>query len=91
MLPTEDAAWVAGELARRFGLPQWSFALTATDANRWAIRIARHVTGRPIAFVGVGEKTDALEPFHPDRLASRIRRSYRQPDAEPGNFGAVFG
>src|SRR5262249_17098836 len=32
----------------------------------------RHVTGRPIAFVGVGEKTDALEPFHPDRLASRI-------------------
>ena len=47
MLPTEDAAWVAGELSRRFGLPQWSFALTATDANRWAIRIARHVTGRP--------------------------------------------
>ena len=32
----------------------------------------RHVTGRPIAFVGVGEKTDALEPFHPDRVASRI-------------------
>ena len=47
MLPTEDAAWVADELARRFGLPQWSFSLTATDANRWAIRIARHVTGRP--------------------------------------------
>jgi signal recognition particle subunit SRP54 len=32
----------------------------------------RAVTGRPIAFVGVGEKTDALEPFHPDRLAQRI-------------------
>jgi glutamate-1-semialdehyde 2,1-aminomutase len=47
MLPTEDAAWVGNELARRFGLPQWSFALTATDANRWAIRIARHLTGRP--------------------------------------------
>jgi signal recognition particle subunit SRP54 len=32
----------------------------------------RHIIGRPIAFVGVGEKTDALEPFHPDRVASRI-------------------
>ena len=47
MMPTEDAAWVGGELARRFGLPYWSFALTATDANRWAIRLARQVTGRP--------------------------------------------
>jgi len=47
MMPTENAAWVAGELARRFGPEQWSFTLTATDANRWAIRLARHVTGRP--------------------------------------------
>ncbi len=47
MLPTEDAAWVGNELARRFGLPQWSFALSATDANRWALRLARMVTGRP--------------------------------------------
>jgi glutamate-1-semialdehyde 2,1-aminomutase len=47
MLPTEDAEWVAAELARRFGLPQWSFTLSATDANRWAIRIARFVTGKP--------------------------------------------
>lgn len=46
MLPTEDAEWVAAELARRFGLPQWSFTLSATDANRWAIRIARLVTGK---------------------------------------------
>ncbi|MGD9792227.1 MAG: aspartate aminotransferase family protein [Acidimicrobiia bacterium] len=46
MLPSDDAAWVAGELARRFGLPQWQFAMTATDANRFAIRLARHVTGR---------------------------------------------
>ena len=36
-----------GELSRRFGLPFWSFTLTATDANRWAIRLARQVTGRP--------------------------------------------
>ncbi|HEX8080585.1 MAG TPA: transaminase [Jatrophihabitans sp.] len=46
MLPTEDAEWVAAELARRFGLPYWSFSLSATDANRWAIRLARLVTGR---------------------------------------------
>jgi glutamate-1-semialdehyde 2,1-aminomutase len=46
MMPTFDAAWVGSELARRFGPPQWSFTLTATDANRWAIRLARQVTGR---------------------------------------------
>ncbi|WP_204056675.1 transaminase [Microbispora corallina] len=45
MMPTEDAAWVGAELARRFGVPYWSFSLTATDANRWAIRLARAVTG----------------------------------------------
>jgi glutamate-1-semialdehyde 2,1-aminomutase len=47
MLPSEDAEWVGAELARRFGLPKWSFTLSATDANRWAIRLARLVTGRP--------------------------------------------
>ena len=47
MLPTPDGAWVGAELARRFGVPRWSFALTATDANRWALRLARMVTGRP--------------------------------------------
>jgi glutamate-1-semialdehyde 2,1-aminomutase len=47
MLPTEDAIWVGEELRRRFGLPLWQFALTATDANRFALRIARYVTGRP--------------------------------------------
>jgi glutamate-1-semialdehyde 2,1-aminomutase len=46
MLPTEDAAWVGRELGRRFGLPYWNFTLTATDANRFAIRWARQVTGR---------------------------------------------
>ncbi len=47
MMPSEDAEWVAAELTRRFGLPLWSFSLTATDANRWALRVARMVTGRP--------------------------------------------
>ena len=46
MLPTEDAAWVGEELTRRFGVGSWQFALSATDANRWALRLARHVTGR---------------------------------------------
>jgi glutamate-1-semialdehyde 2,1-aminomutase len=47
MLPSEDSLIVAEELARRFGLPRWQFALTATDANRFAIRLARRITGRP--------------------------------------------
>lgn len=47
MLPTEDAIFVGEELARRFGLPFWQMSLTATDANRFAIRLARHLTGRP--------------------------------------------
>lgn len=47
MMPSEDAEWVGAELTRRFGLPYWSFSLTATDANRWALRLARMVTGRP--------------------------------------------
>jgi glutamate-1-semialdehyde 2,1-aminomutase len=51
MLPTEDAAWVGEELARRFGLPLWSFSLTATDANRWALRLCRAITRRPYVLV----------------------------------------
>jgi glutamate-1-semialdehyde 2,1-aminomutase len=46
MLPTEQAELAGAELARRFGVARWSFALTATDANRWAIRLARAATGR---------------------------------------------
>ena len=46
MLPTEDGPWVGRELTRRFGLARWQFALTATDANRFAIRLARQLTGR---------------------------------------------
>jgi glutamate-1-semialdehyde 2,1-aminomutase len=51
MLPTEDAGWVGGELARRFGLPKWQFTLTATDANRFALRFCRQLTGRPRVLV----------------------------------------
>ncbi|MEX2255857.1 MAG: aspartate aminotransferase family protein [Acidimicrobiia bacterium] len=82
MMPTEDAAWVGRELGRRFGLPLWSFALTATDANRWAIRLARQVTGRPKILVhawcyhGSVDETFALPG--PDGRAV----------ARPGNVGA---
>ena len=47
MMPTEDGEWVAAELTRRFRAKRWSFALSATDANRWAIRLVRALTGRP--------------------------------------------
>ena len=68
MLPIEDAIWVGEELQRRFGLPYWQFALTATDANRFAIRMARHITGRRYILVynccyhgSVDESLAALE------------------------------
>ena len=51
MLPTEDSVWVGEELARRFGLPYWQVAMTATDANRFALRFARKITGRKLILV----------------------------------------
>ncbi|WP_030277497.1 transaminase [Streptomyces sp. NRRL B-24484] len=82
MLPTEDAEWVGAELTRRFGLSHWSFSLTATDANRWAIRLARAVTGRSKILVNSysyhGSVDESLIVVGPDgRGASR-----------PGNVGA---
>jgi glutamate-1-semialdehyde 2,1-aminomutase len=67
MLPTEDSTWVGTELHRRFGLPYWQFALTATDANRFTIRLAREITGRPKILVyswcyhGTVDETFAIE------------------------------
>jgi glutamate-1-semialdehyde 2,1-aminomutase len=51
MLPIEDVIWVGEELQRRFGLPYWQFTLTATDANRFAIRMAREITQRKYVLV----------------------------------------
>ena len=55
-------------------LPLTGVVLTKVDgdARGGAALSVRHVTGKPIKFIGVGEKTDALEPFHPERIASRI-------------------
>ena len=73
MLPTADAEWVAGELHRRFGLPLWSFTLTATDANRWALRLARLATGRPkvltFAYSYHGSVDEAFAVPGPDGVA----------------------
>jgi glutamate-1-semialdehyde 2,1-aminomutase len=81
MLPTEDAAWVAGELARRFGLSHWSFTLTATDANRWAIRLARQVTRRPKIAV-------FSYCYHGSVDESFIVATADGPRSRPGNVGA---
>lgn len=66
----------AANTAKAFGeaLPLTGVILTKTDgdARGGAALSVRHITGKPIKFLGVGEKSDALEPFHPDRLASRI-------------------
>jgi glutamate-1-semialdehyde 2,1-aminomutase len=82
MLPTADAAWVGAELTRRFGLPLWSFTLTATDANRWAIRLARMVTGRPkvlaFSYSYHGSVDETFAVMGPDG-ETRLR---------PGNVGA---
>jgi glutamate-1-semialdehyde 2,1-aminomutase len=51
MLPSEDAPWVATELGRRFGLPYWQVAMTATEANRYVVRICRTLTKRPKTLV----------------------------------------
>ena len=87
MLPTEDAAWVGEELARRFGLPLWQFALTATDANRFALRLAREVTGRPKVLVFDwcyhGSVDEALATLDTGR-ASSGRARQRRPAGRPG-------
>jgi len=66
----------AANTAKAFhdALPLTGVILTKTDgdARGGAALSIRHITGKPIKFLGVGEKTDALEPFHPDRVASRI-------------------
>ncbi|HGY2267205.1 signal recognition particle protein [Morganella morganii] len=66
----------AANTAKAFNeaLPLTGVVLTKVDgdARGGAALSIRHITGKPIKFLGVGEKTDALEPFHPDRVASRI-------------------
>jgi signal recognition particle subunit SRP54 len=68
----QDAVTVAERFNQVVGIDAVILTKLDGDSRGGAALSVRHVTGRPIAFVGMGEKTDALEPFHPDRLASRI-------------------
>jgi glutamate-1-semialdehyde 2,1-aminomutase len=82
MLPTEDAQWVAKNLTDRFGMAKWSFALTATDANRWAIRLVRAITGKSKilfnAYCYHGSVDEALIVVGPDGEGM----------SRPGNVGS---
>src|SRR5215510_3401694 len=68
----QDAVTVADKFNQAVGIDAVVLTKMDGDSRGGAALSVRHVTGRPIAFVGMGEKTDALEPFHPDRVASRI-------------------
>ena len=86
MLPSTDATWAAEELARRFGVPAWQFAISATDANRFVLRFARHLTDRPKVAVfdwcyhGTVDETFAvLGDDHGGAALQRHRRSRQAP------------
>jgi glutamate-1-semialdehyde 2,1-aminomutase len=86
MLPTEDSIWVGEEMGRRFGLPSWQFCLTATDANRFAIRLAREITGRPKVLVFAwcyhGSVDETFVVVGPDGSA-RMREDNMGPPVDP--------
>lgn len=86
MLPSEDAVFVAEDLQQRFGLAYWQFALTATDANRFSIRLARHITGRPKILVFNwcyhGTVDESFITLNPDGT-STARRGNIGPPVDP--------
>ena len=81
MLPTDDAIWVGRGAARRFGLPLWQFALSATDANRFVLRHARHVTGRP--------QDPRLRLVLPRHRRRDPRHPRRRPGASPARAASA--
>jgi signal recognition particle subunit SRP54 len=68
----QDAVTVADRFNQAVGIDAVVLTKMDGDSRGGAALSVRHVIGRPIAFVGIGEKAEALEPFHPDRVASRI-------------------
>ena len=68
----QDAVTMAGQFDQKVGLTGIVLTKVEGDARGGAVLSIRAATGKPIKFLGVGEKLDALEPFHPDRMASRI-------------------
>ena len=90
----QEAVNVAEQFDRRLGLTGVILTKIEGDARGGAVLSIHAATGKPILYLGVGEKSDALEPFHPDRMASRIlgmgdvlsliekaQESYSQEDA----------
>ncbi len=73
MLPTADAAWVGEELARRFGLPVWQSAMTASDANRFLLRWVRAATGRQRLLVFNGCYHGTVDDVFVDLVGGRPR------------------
>jgi glutamate-1-semialdehyde 2,1-aminomutase len=74
MLATEDAAWVGEELARRFGLPVWQTAMTASDANRFLLRWVRAATGRTKLLVFNGCYHGTVDDVFVDIVDGRPRQ-----------------
>jgi signal recognition particle subunit SRP54 len=68
----QDAVTMAEQFEQKVGLTGVVLTKVEGDARGGAVLSIRAVTGRPVKFLGVGEKSDALEAFHPDRMASRI-------------------
>jgi len=68
----QDAVRSAEEFHKRLGITGAILTKMDGDARGGAALSIRHITGQPLKFVGTGEKPDALEPFHPDRIANRI-------------------
>ncbi|MCG8616421.1 MAG: signal recognition particle protein [Desulfobacterales bacterium] len=68
----QDAVNIAGEFDKRLDIDGFVLTKMDGDARGGAALSIKAVTGKPLKFIGVGEKTTALEPFHPDRMASRI-------------------
>ena len=68
----QDAVNSAEDFHKRLGLTGVVLTKMDGDARGGAALSIRHVTGQPIKFIGVGEKPDAFEPFHPDRIVGRI-------------------
>lgn len=90
MLPSEDSIWVAEELQRRFGLPFWQIAMTATDANRFVLRLCRALTRRPKVLVFNG-------CYHGSLDESLVKLDYRgrivklsKYDVNPGCLAEDF-
>ncbi|MFC7392953.1 aspartate aminotransferase family protein [Scopulibacillus cellulosilyticus] len=80
MLPTEDAVWIGENLQKRFGLPYWQFTTSATDANRFAIRISRIMTGRDKVLVFNGKYHGSVDETQVSMASGKM---ISQPGVHP--------